>query len=158
MPVRIRLARHGQKHSPYYHLVAIPSTSRRDAKPIEKLGEYDPIPRVPADHVAGPSSNVFGETPAVRKEKRIEWDVGRIRWWLEKGAEPTKTVVKLLEKGGVLQTPHKWQHAFSPPPPHSTSPVLSSIPTKSATRADPVEGTVQQELEGLTGFDGKTAS
>jgi small subunit ribosomal protein S16 len=99
MPVRIRLARHGQKHTPYYHLVAINASKRRDAKPLEKLGEYDPIPRVPSTSVLGPSANVFGgEKVEVKKEKRIEWDVERIRWWLGVGAQPTKTVVKLLER------------------------------------------------------------
>lgn len=83
MPVRLRLARHGQKHTPYYHIVAVNASKRRDARPLEKLGEYDPIPR------AGPSE---------RLEKKVEWNAERIKYWLGVGAEPTETVVKLLEK------------------------------------------------------------
>ena len=32
------------------------------------------------------------------KEKKVEWDVGRINYWLGVGAQPTKSVVKLLER------------------------------------------------------------
>jgi len=34
----------------------------------------------------------------VPKEKKVEWDVGRINYWLGVGAQPTKSVVKLLER------------------------------------------------------------
>lgn len=99
MVVRIRLARHGQKHTPIYHIVAINSTKRRDARPLEKLGEFDPIPRVPANYKLPTSTQIFGtEAPVLPKEKRIEWNVDRIKYWLGVGAQPTKTVVKLLEK------------------------------------------------------------
>lgn len=99
MPVRIRLARHGQRNTPSYHIVAINSSKRRDARPLEKLGEYDPIPRLPSvDHLPSSSKVFGGETVEVPKEKRIEWDVGRIRYWLGVGAEPTRSVVKLLER------------------------------------------------------------
>ena len=40
--VRIRLARHGRKAKPYYHVVAADSKSPRDGKFLEKLGKYDP--------------------------------------------------------------------------------------------------------------------
>lgn len=99
MPVRIRLARHGQRNTPHYHIVAIPSSKRRDAKPLEKLGEYDPIPRLPSTAHLPSSSKVFGGSEVVvPKEKRIEWDVKRIQYWLSVGAEPTRSVVKLLER------------------------------------------------------------
>ena len=99
MPVRIRLARHGYRNNPYYHIVAINASKARDARPLEKLGEYDPIPRVPSSSALPPQSKVFGkEHGAVRKEKKVEWNVDRIRYWLGVGAEPTRTVVKLLER------------------------------------------------------------
>lgn len=100
MVVRIRLARHGQRHTPVYHVVAINASKRRDARPLEKLGEYDPIPRTPAAFAAlPPKANVFGPQKfEVPKEKRIEWNVERINYWLSVGAEPTRSVVKLLER------------------------------------------------------------
>lgn len=100
MPIRIRLARHGQRHTPVYHIVAINASKRRDARPIEKLGEYDPIPRVPQEFQLPAASQVFGQPVVLPKEKRIEWNVDRIKYWLGVGAQPTKTVVRLLERVG----------------------------------------------------------
>jgi small subunit ribosomal protein S16 len=90
--IRIRLARHGFKNNPLYH-------KARDALPLEKLGEYDPIPRVPSVASLPVQSKVFGPDKGEEmKSKRIEWNVERIRWWLKNGAQPSKTVVKLLER------------------------------------------------------------
>ncbi|WWD22459.1 ribosomal protein S16 [Kwoniella shandongensis] len=152
MPVRIRLARHGHRKSPVYHIVAINSKRPREGKPLELLGKYDPIPRVRIDDpviggggIPPPAANVFGSDPSlVRKEKKIEWNVERIRWWLGVGAEPTRTVVKLLERGGVLTTPHKWQHPWSPAP--------------QTTSSTSTAGSVETAAGETTGFAGKTAS
>ncbi|WVQ62572.1 ribosomal protein S16 [Kwoniella botswanensis] len=124
MPVRIRLARHGYKKNPLYHIVAINSKRPREGKPLETLGIYDPIPRLRKGVVVPPQANVFGVEDAglIKKEKEIKWNVDRINYWLGVGAEPTRSVVKLLERGGVLTTPHKWQHPWSPAPSSSTSP------------------------------------
>lgn len=103
MPIRIRLARHGRRNNPYYHIVAIQSSKRRDAKPLEKLGEYDPIPRLPSVSDLPSSSKVFGnEVGITPKEKRVEWNVDRIKYWLGVGAQPSLTVVKLLERVGYI--------------------------------------------------------
>ena len=99
MPLRIRLARHGYRHNPVYHIVTIDASKARDARPIEKLGEYDPIPRVPSIAALPSQAKVFGPDRGVtKKEKKIEWNVERIRYWLGVGAQPTRTVVKLLER------------------------------------------------------------
>lgn len=99
MPVRIRLARHGQRNTPFYHIVAINSSQARNARPLEKLGTYDPIPRLPSIADLPSSSKVFGkEVGEVKKEKEIKWDEDRIRYWLGTGAQPTRSVVKLLER------------------------------------------------------------
>ena len=45
MVVRLRLSRKGTRNNPFYHVVAINDSKPRDARPIEKLGEWDPIPR-----------------------------------------------------------------------------------------------------------------
>jgi small subunit ribosomal protein S16 len=99
MPVRLRLARHGQRNNPYYHIVAINASKRRDARPLEKLGEYDPIPRLIGPSGLPVSAKVFGtERGQAHKEKKVEWNVERIRYWLGVGAEPTRALVKLLER------------------------------------------------------------
>jgi hypothetical protein len=41
-----------------------------------------------------------GPVPGVQPEKKIVWNTARIKWWLANGAQPSETVVKLLEKVG----------------------------------------------------------
>jgi small subunit ribosomal protein S16 len=79
MAIRLRFALHGTRHKRVFHLVAIHNGRRRDAKPAETLGIYDP-------HMTN------GQT-----HKTIEWSVDRIRYWLYVGAVPSKPVSKLLE-------------------------------------------------------------
>jgi small subunit ribosomal protein S16 len=110
VPVRLRLARHGHRHNPIFHLVAINSQKPRNAQPIETLGEYDPVPRVASTSALPQSSQVFGEkkTAPVPKEKKVEWDVARINYWLGVGAQPTKSVVRLLERVSSLALGLSW--------------------------------------------------
>lgn len=124
MVVRIRLARHGTRNNPFYHLVAIRDKAARDARPIEKLGEYDPIPRpkensnqpVQAWQQVGVSSSSASSSyrksdlnkpiltsglekfDSTKLEKRIEWNVERIHYWLGVGAQPSKPVARLLDR------------------------------------------------------------
>ncbi|KAL6310075.1 ribosomal protein S16 domain-containing protein, partial [Sparassis latifolia] len=78
MTVRLRLAVHGARHNRIFHIVAIDMRHRRNAKPIETLGVFDPRLKP-------------GETT-----KTIEWSASRIKYWLGVGALPSKTVTKLL--------------------------------------------------------------
>jgi small subunit ribosomal protein S16 len=82
MSIRLRFALRGTRHRRVFHLVAIHKGQRRDAKPTETLGIYDP-------HMTN------GQT-----HKTIEWSVDRIRYWLHVGAVPSKSVSKLLEMAG----------------------------------------------------------
>lgn len=43
MSVHLRLARHGSTNRPFYHIVAALKSRARDSRPLEKLGEYDPL-------------------------------------------------------------------------------------------------------------------
>ncbi|KAF8310041.1 ribosomal protein S16, partial [Clavulina sp. PMI_390] len=81
MVVRIRLARPpgATKLTTHYHIVVVDAKKRRDAKPLEILGIYDP------------------KLHPARPDKRVEWSVDRLRYWVGVGAEPTKTVVHLLD-------------------------------------------------------------
>jgi small subunit ribosomal protein S16 len=82
MPVRLRLSLHGNRNNRIFHLVAIDARKRRDAKPIELLGVYDPRLRLDGH----------------QEHKTMQWSVERIMYWLQKGgALPSKPVVKLLE-------------------------------------------------------------
>jgi small subunit ribosomal protein S16 len=84
MAVKIRLARHGKKGAPFYHIVAADSRAPRDGKFIEKLGTYNPI-----------------TNPAT-----IELNFERALDWLMKGAQPTDTCRAILSYKGVLYKKH----------------------------------------------------
>ena len=78
MAIRLRLAMHGVKHRKVFHIVAIDNQLRREAKPAEFLGVYDP-------HITKEGA------------REIRWSVSRIRYWLNVGATPSKRVLKMLE-------------------------------------------------------------
>jgi small subunit ribosomal protein S16 len=83
MPIRLRLAMQGVRHDKFFHLVAIDSRKRRDARPLELLGVYRP------------------RTTAAYPDKSVQWAVERIKFWLRKGAQPSSTVVRLLTMVGL---------------------------------------------------------
>jgi small subunit ribosomal protein S16 len=76
--IKLRLKRFGKKREASFRLVATNSTSRRDGRPLEELGFYNPR----------------------TKETRLDTEAIRAR--LSQGAQPTDTVRSLLEKGGLL--------------------------------------------------------
>jgi small subunit ribosomal protein S16 len=82
MAMKIRLARGGSKKRPFYRIVAADSRMPRDGRYIEKLGVYDPL--LPRDN-----------------ENRIKMDVERVQHWLERGAEPTDRIARMLEAAGL---------------------------------------------------------
>jgi len=75
LSVRIRLKRFGTKRRPYYRIVVMDSRSPRDGRAIEEVGFYHPIEI---------------------EEKQIQVKEDRVREWLDKGAQPSDTVRKLL--------------------------------------------------------------
>ena len=76
--VRIRLARHGSKKSPFYHITVADQRRSRDGRFIERLGYYNPVAKGNA------------------QEYLIEMD--RVDYWLSKGAQPTDMVKKLVSR------------------------------------------------------------
>lgn len=78
--VKIRLRRTGKTKQPSYRVVVADSRSPRDGKFIEIIGHYNPI----------------------RQPKVLEIKADRARYWLSVGAQPTETVVKLLQRVNVL--------------------------------------------------------
>ncbi|HON52462.1 MAG TPA: 30S ribosomal protein S16 [Bacteroidales bacterium] len=84
MAVKIRLARHGRKASPFYHIVAADSRAPRDGKFIEKIGTYNPTSH----------------------PTKVELKFDRALYWLNNGAEPTDTARSILKNEGVLYMKH----------------------------------------------------
>lgn len=80
MAVKIRLARHGAKRTPYYRIVVADSRSPRDGKFLDRVGSYDPQ----------------------KEPSEINVDVEKAQEWLGKGAQPTGQVRKLLQISGAL--------------------------------------------------------
>ncbi len=76
MAVKIRLARHGGKKSPFYRIVVANVESPRDGRYIEQVGVYDP-----------------GRSPSL-----IQFRAEKLAAWLKKGARPTQTVAHLIRK------------------------------------------------------------
>ncbi len=76
--VVIRLARHGAKKRPFYHIVAADKRSPRNGRNLEKLGYFNPV--------------------ASGQAKRLELNFERINYWLSQGAQPSDRVQSLLKK------------------------------------------------------------
>lgn len=81
MSTKIRLKRFGTKKRPYYRIVVMDSRNARDGRSIEEVGFYHPIEI---------------------EEKQLNLKEDRIKDWLEKGARPTETVKKLLNKSNIF--------------------------------------------------------
>ena len=77
--IKLRLKRFGKKKEASFRIIACNSTSRRDGRPLEELGFYNPR----------------------TKETRLDTEALRLR--LSQGAQPTEAVRSLLEKGGLLE-------------------------------------------------------
>jgi small subunit ribosomal protein S16 len=91
MSLKIRLARGGSKHRPYYRIVIADSRAARDGRFIEKIGVYNPL-------------------LAKDDEKRVSIDLDKAREWLAKGALPTDRVARFLGAAGLV----KWAHGNNP--------------------------------------------
>ncbi len=77
--IKLRLKRYGKKFEASYRIVAMQSTTRRDGRPLEELGFYNPR-----------SDEVRLDVPAIIKR-------------LKDGAQPTDTVRRILEKQNVYE-------------------------------------------------------
>lgn len=104
------MAVHGRRHNRIFHLVAIDHRKRRDAKPIELLGIYEPVPSTSTSTSTSRSAPFKSGTGIVdtfglegrggsqqQACKTMRWSVDRIRYWLGVGAVPSEPVERLLK-------------------------------------------------------------
>ena len=77
--VKIRLTRLGSHKKPFYRVIVTDSRTRRDGPFIEILGTYDPS----------------------KEPSEIKLDLDRAKLWMQKGAQPTDTARKLMQKAGI---------------------------------------------------------
>ena len=71
--LKIRLKRMGAKKNPSYRIIVINSTTKREGRPVQELGHYNP------------------------KTKVMKLDKTSALEWVKKGAQPTETVAYLIK-------------------------------------------------------------
>ena len=81
MSVKIRMARMGRRHRPFYRINAVESRTPRDGRILEKLGHYDPIEK--------------------DASKQVVLDTERVQYWLGQGAVASDSVAQILKKFGI---------------------------------------------------------
>ncbi len=74
--ITLRLMRLGAKKKPFYRIIAVDSERPRESKAKEILGYYNPLKEPP----------------------EIKVDLEKANYWLERGAQASKTVQSLLHK------------------------------------------------------------
>jgi len=75
--VRIRLKRFGTKGKPFYRVVVMDSHTPRDGRVLEEVGIYHPIEK---------------------GEKQVSLRLDRMHDWMQKGAQPSAVVRRLLNR------------------------------------------------------------
>lgn len=77
--IKLRLKRYGKKREASYRIVAINSRDRRDGRPLEELGFYNP------------------------RTDEVKLDVPGLVKRLQQGAQPSDTVRRILEKANIFE-------------------------------------------------------
>ena len=72
--LKLRLTRTGRKKNPTYRIVVMENSARRNGRPVEQVGYYNPL------------------------TKQSHFEIEKIRKWLNCGVKPTQTVQDLLRK------------------------------------------------------------
>src|SRR3989442_1308374 len=83
MAVRLRLTRVGSKKNPIWRVVVADQRSPRDGRVIETIGRYN----------------------AQTEPSEIVLDEERVRHWIERGAQPSNTVRRLMRIKGIAAPP-----------------------------------------------------
>ncbi|MCL1916889.1 MAG: 30S ribosomal protein S16 [Peptococcaceae bacterium] len=89
MATKIRLHRMGAKKNPFYRMVVCDATTRRDGRPIQEIGYYDPT--------KAPHEIKIDESLALK--------------WLGEGAQPSDTAKSLLRQAGIMQKFHTMKNS-----------------------------------------------
>ena len=77
--VKIRLTRLGAHKRPFYRVVIADSRARRNGPFIEIIGTYDPL----------------------KEPSEVKINVDKVKYWLQRGAQPTVIVKKLIQRAGL---------------------------------------------------------
>lgn len=77
--LKLRLTRNGRKKQPVYRLVVIEHSTRRDGRPVDFVGYYNPL------------------------TKESSFKIEKIQKWLSYGVQPSETVATLLRKAQIIE-------------------------------------------------------
>jgi len=122
MAVKIRLSRAGAKKTPHYRVIVADARSPRDGRFLERVGTYNPL--LPRDH-----------------PDRVKLKLDRIKYWLEKGAQPTGRVAKFLGSADVI------------PMPKHENPIKAKPKAKAQARLDELAHAKTQDSSEASGSD-----
>ena len=76
MSVVLRLKVFGTKKKPFYRIVAMTKSTKRDGRALEELGSYDPK----------------------KGRDQVTLDRERVEYWLKAGAKPSETVKSIIKR------------------------------------------------------------
>ena len=122
MAVKIRLSRAGAKKTPHYRVIVADARSPRDGRFLERVGTYNPL--LPRDH-----------------PDRVKLKLDRIKYWLEKGAQPSGLVAKFLGSADVI------------PMPKHENPIKAKPKAKAQARLDELAHAKTQDSSEASGSD-----
>lgn len=77
--LKLRLTRTGRKKQPAYRLVIIEDSTRREGRPVDFVGYYNPL------------------------TKESHFKVEKIQKWLNVGVQPSETVANLLKRAKIIE-------------------------------------------------------
>lgn len=114
--VTVRLARHGAKKSPFYHVTVAEKSAKRDGRFIERIGFFNPV--------------------ASGREEPLRIDLARLDHWLACGAQPSERVRRLAAQlrraqaaetpGGVAAQSERPAAEAAAPPPAEAAPAADA--------------------------------
>lgn len=110
--IKLRLKRYGKKREASYRIVVANSTSRRDGRPLEELGFYNP------------------------RTDEVRLNVPRILERLQQGAQPTDTVRDILRKANVFEQTQTGVSSTPSTPSVPAEPEPSSATTESESESE----------------------
>jgi small subunit ribosomal protein S16 len=105
--VTIRLARHGSKKNPFYHITVADRAVQRDGRFVERVGFFNPVAR--------------GQAEVLRI------DLARVDYWLSVGAQPSAVVAKLIRRAR-RNTPAPEAAAPAPEAAATPAPEAAAVP------------------------------
>ena len=122
--VKLRLKRYGKKREASYRIVAIDSRARRQGRPIQELGYYNP------------------------RTKETILQAAEIAKWLKKGAQPSDTLRALLNKARIFDLVNSGEEISSEPITLAAAPKPEPVveePAAKATTEEPAAEVTTEE-------------